>query len=262
MKMKKIIGIIVGLIILFSASMFGGKIIANRENQKNIDEQNALVQQQKNERINEKVKEGIDAIEKLIFCDIPLDNDSKSKINDFINTSKDNDLVKNTLSNDIIGKADDYINIDSNDNILFSNLKYGLDALYKYYPNNESLKKHASAFIALSVRKGIMPDELKNSPQLKNSAKPSKLTSSDGNLELENDSSSDGNVLGTIKNLSSEPYSYVEVNINLYDSNGNQVDDMMTNTTNLAGNGTWKFSAPIIYPDRSQKYRVVGIEGH
>lgn len=89
-----------------------------------------------------------------------------------------------------------------------------------------------------------------------------KLTSDDGNLELENDSSSDGKVLGTIKNLSSNSYSYVEVNINFYDNNGNQVDSTLTNMNNLEPNGTWKFSAPILDQDRSQRYRVVSIEGN
>lgn len=260
--MKKIIILIVGLIILFGAGIGGGKLLADKQNQQdkttnNIASNVSTVQQQK----DEKIKEGIDAMEKLIFCDTPLDNDGKNKINEFIETTKDSDLIKNTLCNDIINKADDYINTDNNDNILFSNLKYGLDTLYKYYPNNEDLKTHKSAFIALAVKKGIMIDELKNSPQLKNSQNSNKLTSSDGNLELENDSSSDGKVLGTIKNLSSNSYSYVEADINFYDNNGNQVDSTLTNTTNLEPNGTWKFSAPILDQNRSQRYRVVSIQG-
>lgn len=89
-----------------------------------------------------------------------------------------------------------------------------------------------------------------------------KLTSSDGNLELENDASSDGKVLGTIKNLSSNAYSYVEVDINFYDNNGNQVDSTLTNMNNLEPNGTWKFSAPILNQDTSKKYRVVSIEAN
>lgn len=88
-----------------------------------------------------------------------------------------------------------------------------------------------------------------------------KRNSSDGNLELENDSSSDEKVLGTIKNLSSNAYSYVEVDINFYDDNGNQVDSTLTNMNNLEPNGTWKFSAPILDQNRSQRYRVVSIQG-
>lgn len=89
---------------------------------------------------------------------------------------------------------------------------------------------------------------------------PGKLTSEDGGLELEDKSQdSDGNIIGNIKNLTNHAYSYVEVDINLYDSNNNQVDSTLTNTTNLAESSTWSFTAPIINHNNVASYRVVKI---
>ncbi|OBR90730.1 hypothetical protein CLRAG_33780 [Clostridium ragsdalei P11] len=87
-----------------------------------------------------------------------------------------------------------------------------------------------------------------------------KLTSDDAMLELENDYCSDGHVCGTIKNLSNDSYSYVEVDINLYDASGNQVESTLANINNLEGNTSWNFKAPVINQDRVSKYKVVGIK--
>lgn len=89
---------------------------------------------------------------------------------------------------------------------------------------------------------------------------PGKLISEDGGLELEDKSQdSEGNIIGNIKNLTNHSYSYVEVDINLYDSNNNQVDSTLTNTTNLAESSTWSFTAPIINQNNVASYRVVKI---
>ena len=88
-----------------------------------------------------------------------------------------------------------------------------------------------------------------------------KLTSSDGYLELESKYGGYDNITGVIKNLSPDSYRYVEVNINLYDANGNQVESTLANTNNLEANGTWNFSAPVLYPDKSTKFRIISIDG-
>lgn len=94
-----------------------------------------------------------------------------------------------------------------------------------------------------------------------NRSSSGKLTSPDGYLELESKKGNYDNITGTIKNLSPEPYSYVEVDINLYDDNGNQVESTLANTNNLEGNGTWNFSAPVLYPDKSSKLKIISIKG-
>lgn len=88
-----------------------------------------------------------------------------------------------------------------------------------------------------------------------------KLTSEDGDLELENKYCSNGYICGTIKNLSSDSYSYVEVDINLFDASGNQVDSTLTNVNNLAANTNWNFKAPVINQDNVSTYKVVSIQG-
>lgn len=50
-------------------------------------------------------------------------------------------------------------------------------------------------------------------------------------------------IIGTIKNNTNKNYSYVQIEINLYDADGNLVDSTFDNVNNLEANGTWKFEA-------------------
>lgn len=50
-------------------------------------------------------------------------------------------------------------------------------------------------------------------------------------------------IIGTIKNNTNKNYSYVQVEINLYDADGNLVNSTFANVNNLEANGTWKFEA-------------------
>lgn len=67
-------------------------------------------------------------------------------------------------------------------------------------------------------------------------------------------------VCGTVVNNSSRNISYAQVEINLYDRNGNLVDSTMDNINNLEANGTWKFQAPII-EDNVATYKVKNVTG-
>lgn len=67
-------------------------------------------------------------------------------------------------------------------------------------------------------------------------------------------------VVGTVKNNSSRSYGYVQVEINLYDSGGNQVGSTLDNTNNLEAGGTWKFKA-LILDDRATSYKVIKVTG-
>lgn len=50
-------------------------------------------------------------------------------------------------------------------------------------------------------------------------------------------------ITGTIKNNTNKEYSYVQVEINLYDDDGSLVNSTIDNINNLEANGTWKFKA-------------------
>ena len=50
-------------------------------------------------------------------------------------------------------------------------------------------------------------------------------------------------VTGTIKNNTNKEYSYVQVEVNLYDEDGSLINSTLDNINNLEANGTWKFKA-------------------
>lgn len=65
-------------------------------------------------------------------------------------------------------------------------------------------------------------------------------------------------VVGVIKNNSNKKYSYVQVEINLYDESGAQVGSTLDNLNNLEPGGTWKFKA-IVIEDEATEAKVAGI---
>lgn len=67
-------------------------------------------------------------------------------------------------------------------------------------------------------------------------------------------------VVGKIKNNTDKEYSYVQVEISLYDGEGNQVGSTLDNVNNLAAGGTWKFKA-IIIEDSATKFEIKNITG-
>lgn len=48
---------------------------------------------------------------------------------------------------------------------------------------------------------------------------------------------------GTVKNKGSKKFSYVSINFNCYDANGNNLGSALDNTNNLLANETWKYKA-------------------
>lgn len=81
-------------------------------------------------------------------------------------------------------------------------------------------------------------------------------------LELIDHGSENGYIIGKIKNNTGKTYSYVQVEINLYDGNGNQVDSTISNVLNLEPYKTWSFSAVVLDQSKVKKYQVVNIEGY
>lgn len=68
-------------------------------------------------------------------------------------------------------------------------------------------------------------------------------------------------ITGTVKNNSLKKYSYVQIEINLYDKSGAQVDSTLDNVNNLEPGGIWKFKAIVLEPKRVSKYRIKGVSG-
>ena len=66
---------------------------------------------------------------------------------------------------------------------------------------------------------------------------------------------------GEIKNNTNRKYSYVQVEFNVYDSNGVQLGSAIDNINNLEANGTWKFKA-FSFDNNSQdvvSYKVIDV---
>lgn len=66
-------------------------------------------------------------------------------------------------------------------------------------------------------------------------------------------------IVGTIKNNTDKNYSYVQVEINLYDADGNLINSTLDNINNLEANGTWKFKA--ITTDEFSTYKIKDVTG-
>lgn len=68
-------------------------------------------------------------------------------------------------------------------------------------------------------------------------------------------------VVGKIKNNTSNEYSYVQVEINVYDAAGNQVGSTLDNCNNLEPGATWSFKA-VILEDNVKTYKIKGITAY
>ncbi len=68
-------------------------------------------------------------------------------------------------------------------------------------------------------------------------------------------------ISGRIKNNSDNDYGYVQVQINLYDSEGTLLDSTLDNINNLRSGETWAFEAIVISPENVDSYRIESISG-
>jgi hypothetical protein len=71
-----------------------------------------------------------------------------------------------------------------------------------------------------------------------------------------------GRIQGRVVNKTGHDLSYAEIDFNLYDKSGAQVDTAMTNTTNLEAGATWKFEAVAMRGGEAKTARCVKLEGH
>lgn len=67
-------------------------------------------------------------------------------------------------------------------------------------------------------------------------------------------------VCGTVINNTDHTYGYVQVEINLYDSDGTLVDSTMDNINNLEPHSKWKFKAAIL-EDNVARYKIKDVNG-
>ncbi len=68
-------------------------------------------------------------------------------------------------------------------------------------------------------------------------------------------------ITGTVKNISSNEYSYAQIDFNLYDKDGNLIGSTLDNINNFEPNSSWKFDAMILEENvKDVKYK--GISGY
>lgn len=67
-------------------------------------------------------------------------------------------------------------------------------------------------------------------------------------------------IKGHVYNSGAHRFRYVQVEINLYDRDGNQVGSTMANLNNLEPGGTWAFEAPI-FEDNAVRAKVTDVTG-
>ncbi len=67
-------------------------------------------------------------------------------------------------------------------------------------------------------------------------------------------------VVGTVQNNTAKSYTYIQVEINLYDDDGAQVGSTLANANNLEQGGKWKFKA-VIMEDEAVSYKIKDVSG-
>lgn len=68
-------------------------------------------------------------------------------------------------------------------------------------------------------------------------------------------------IVGSVKNNTEKQYSYVQVEVNLYDKDGAQVGSTLANTNNLEPGGTWKFKT-MPSTEEFASYKIKDVTGY
>lgn len=87
-------------------------------------------------------------------------------------------------------------------------------------------------------------------------------TSTEKFTVLEHKTENDGYwtyITGTVKNNTNKEYTYVQIEVNLYDESGNLINSTLDNINNLEANGTWKFKA--MATDEFATYKIKEVTG-
>ena len=104
--------------------------------------------------------------------------------------------------------------------------------------------------IACSSGKDTTPAE-KKSAEAPEAGEPEKGETPEGPLVVEDwrfkaGDFGTGMIVGTVVNNTDREYSYVQIEFNLYDSDGAQVGSTFANITDLEPHGKWKFEALVL----------------
>lgn len=83
------------------------------------------------------------------------------------------------------------------------------------------------------------------------------------NFEIQEDKGGQKRVIGVVENISDDIYTYVEVQFNFYDENGNQVDSVSDTVTNLEPHSQWSFYTTSTFREgvTARLIRIVGDQG-
>ncbi|MBR1380297.1 MAG: zinc ribbon domain-containing protein [Alphaproteobacteria bacterium] len=68
-------------------------------------------------------------------------------------------------------------------------------------------------------------------------------------------------ICGIIVNNTNRQYSYVQIEINLYDASGTQIGSTLDNVNNLEPGGKWRFNAYVI-EDEAVKYKIKDVSAY
>lgn len=67
-------------------------------------------------------------------------------------------------------------------------------------------------------------------------------------------------VVGIVKNNTESTYGYVQIDISMFDKDGNLLGSTLDNVNDLGPGGTWKFKA-LIYDDDCTNYKITDVSG-
>lgn len=250
MKKNNVVAIVLFLLLSFLLMGCTSNIIGKSSNDNTISDE------------DKKIETGIKKVEKIITTDSPLTYEDMTTMDHLIDTYKDEDKVKGELKTFIVNKANAYLNNKTKNKNLFDKIEYAVMKLNVNYENDDKIHNLYSLIELDDNSNKDTTNATTSTTNTQQSQQPKNLTSQDGNLELLNNSCSDGYIVGTIKNNSNYVYSYVEVDINLLDANGNQVGSTLANVNNLQANSTWKFKAVVTDQGSVKKYKIIKIAGN
>lgn len=207
-----------------------------------------------------KIQKTEQTIENTLDTNSKLSDNEIKKICDFIEANKDSPIIEKNFTDFIVSQCSERSTSDLSNFNYYINILPIEGTLYGLYTNNLQLQ---TLHNELSHYTDVLAKLSSNSSSVNNSDTNLSMdeTNNNNGLQLISHKSVDGKIIGTIKNLTDEPYRYVKVDINLYDADGNQVDNTLANMNNLEANGTWNFTAYIV-GDNVAKYRIVNIEGN